>query len=290
MAEESNRKAKIVENNAKYLFSELFGWTYIHSNFDINKNKGGVDIYFKVFDHFFNEDISPLVECKFRSNYSESELFEFISTLKKKIQKIPTSKRFEKNTFIDDVKNSLLNFGIIFLHYNEFNLSRYQNSIKSFEITEKHQSKAAPSIFLMTNNKINFFLNFIKNKKNKNLEFYYPIFANNKKKTWDEVLSISYLFSDFIIGRYNQENSQNKSEKKMFIMTFENFSAENFNYIYKSIAGGLQIIDDISEIIFVQETNFDDLDIRSAYEEKYKIKISCIKYAKDLPEKFNEDS
>lgn len=287
MAEESNRKAELVEKNAKYLFNKLFGWEYVHSNFDINKNKDGVDIYFKLFDPLFNEEIAPVIECKFREKYSEKELFSFISTLKKKIQRIPTSKRFEKLSYIEEIKNSLLNFGIIFLHYNYFEINNYFNSIKSFEITEKVQSKYAPSIFLMTNNKIKFFYDFIKNKKEKNLEFYYPIFANNKRKEWSKILSLSYLFSDVIIGRYN---SGDNLDKKTFIISFETFSEENFNYLYKNIAGGLQIMEEISEIIFVQESNFDDFDLRSAYEEKFNIKIINKKYNVDLPERFEEEN
>jgi len=281
MGEVSNMKGKLIEENATYFFVKLLKWKLMSSNIDINDNGGGADLFVRVFDPFFNKYITLLIECKYREKLNKKDYFGFIDTLKKKVKDLSFSNKLEEFPFFDEVKNDIKNFGILFSQCNNFDSIIYNNILKDYSIIQKSSNVNAPVVFTIGNDKINFFYRFLKKYRDKKLEFYYPDFAQNNKSIYLHELSFSYLFSDIIIGKYEENNKEVK-----FIISFEDFTTSNFKYLHNNILGGLQIRDKVKKYYFVQKNNFNNLDLKQEIEIEHDIKIETIKLDSQLAQNF----
>lgn len=212
------------EKDAKAFFTKLCKWDLLVENIDLfEKRQGGIDQLYKVYDPLIDKNLIIPVECKYRSD--NPQLDTFIYDLKKKLDKIPDSKKLNDSPIASEFNSNIYYLSSIFLNIKEFDLKKYNKKLSSIPI--KSSSNFLPSVIsIITNDKICRLIGVLKGKEE--LKFFYPLIGKNKEKgkMFSEKLSYTLLFSNIIAGEYTQDNN-----KIRFIISFETISESALKYI-----------------------------------------------------------
>lgn len=248
--------ANFTEAEVLAFFEMLACWRLVFKNIDarlgyslplplngFEEKDRGIDFLFSAWNPFTQAHEGVLAETKHvkaPKNLTPSVLQDYVDTLKKKLDGARSSSlqdEIDVRTHIDGA----ISHGILVLRHRDFGLKRFRNVVSQLDIT-KHRGSNVPVIAILTNHRLDAFIALRKQcPPGHNLEFYYPCYIRNPAACFDKSLSLNYLLSDVVFGRFVDEEGNERN----FVLSFDEPSSEVFLLLQ-------EMFDDLGSDIFGQ--------------------------------------
>jgi hypothetical protein len=245
------------EDEVLAFFKKLAGWHLVFKDVDarlgyslplplngFEEKDRGLDFLFSAWNPFTQAREGILVETKHvktPKNLAPSVLREYVDTLKKKLDGVRSS-AFQNEIDVRTHIDGTISYGVLVLRHRNFELERFRNVVSQLDIT-KHRGSNVPVIAILTNHRLDAFIALRKQcPPGHSLEFYYPRYIRNPAACFDKSLSLSYLLSDVVFGRFVDEEEGNE---RHFALSFDEPSSEVFLLLR-------EMLDDLRSDIFGQ--------------------------------------
>ena len=237
-------------------FEKLAGWRLVFKDADarlgyplplplngFEEKDRGLDFLFSVWNPFTQAHEGVLVETKHVKaprNLAPSVLREYVDTLKIKLDGVRSSD-FHNEVDVRTHIDGTISYGVLVLRHRDFDLERFRHVVSQLDI-KKHRGSSVPVIAILTNHRLDAFIALKKQcPPGYNLEFYYPRYIRNPSACFDRSLSLNYLLSDVVFGRFVDEEGNERN----FVLSFDEPSSEVFLLLQ-------EIFDDLKSSVFDQ--------------------------------------
>lgn len=222
------------EKSMLSFFSDFCKWELFQQPGDFkqtehSKKKYGIDAIYSCFDPFLNKKLGILIECKFRGNLEKQLtpkiLQEEIGKLKEKVQIASISGTLKMHPLFEE-KIDKIPYGILFFRFGNYSLESFKETLSKIKIEKSVNMGSFPTIYILDNYKISTFVDFYNKIGKKTIMYYYPSYMGNERASYEKILSFTYLCSDIILGKYEDDDSYKK-----FVLSFEEPSEKSIKYL-----------------------------------------------------------